>query len=387
MSETPWKKRLKRWTAHLLLLAFGCAIGAVFAELAVRLVAPQSVLLWKPGPFTQDGPGFFRLRPDHRGTVTNRTEYDNTVRINNAGLRGGDLTETPDNVCRVLAVGDSFTFGLGVEEDEVFHQLAADQLRAEGRAIEIANGGIPAIGVPQEVRWLERHGLAAKPDLVLLTIFVGNDLRDAVSDYDNWTVIDGHLAPPGARKGLKDWLFEHLHLFVLLKTAVPTGLQSQLRERLGMGEPWSLRYAREVFMIYDKTPPPLVRDGLERTEQALDRLLALAETHNFRVAASLIPDIVQVDSARWQTSLEQLGLPADQVDPRQPNRLLRAAFESRGIAVLDHADGFKAGMERGEKLYFPTDRHWTREGHRLAGAELAEFLRREIWSPLPPGEG
>lgn len=378
MSARPTRSRLTRWTANLLLLGVSCAIGLAVAELAVRHVIPQSVLLWQPGPFVQDGEGFFRLRPGHRGSVTNRTEYDHPVRINAAGLRGEELGAKPEDVCRVLAVGDSFTFGLGVEETEVFHRVAAERLREEGLAVEVANGGIPAIGVPQEVRWLERHGLATDPDLVLLTIFVGNDLRDAVSDYDHWTVIDGQLAPPGARKGLKDWLYEHLHLFVLLKTAVPSGLQNRLRARLGMGEPWSLRYAREVFGIYHRDPPPRVHEGLERTGQALDRLVTLAETHRFRLAASLIPDVVQVDPARWQASLTQLGLAADDVDPRQPNHLLRAALERRGIPVLDHADAFQAGLERGDVLYFPTDRHWTREGHRTAGEELAEFLRPEM---------
>ena len=134
--------------------------------------------------------------------MTNRTEFDHEIRINAAGLRGADPVE--DGGCRVLALGDSFTFGLGVEEDEVFHQLAADPLRESGLAIEVLNGGIPAIGVPQEVRWLERHGLGFDPDLVLLAMFIGNDLRDAKAGSDHWTVIDGHLAPPGGgRRGLR----------------------------------------------------------------------------------------------------------------------------------------------------------------------------------------
>ena len=349
----------------------------MLAELALRLIAPQSVLLWQPGPFIQDGDGFFRLRPGHFGRVTNRTEFDHEIRINAAGLRGGDPAQAAG--CRVLAAGDSFTFGLGVEEHEVFHQLAAEQLRESGVAIEVLNGGIPAIGVPQEVRWIERHGLRLDPDLVLLAVFIGNDLRDAKAGSDHWTVIDGHLAPPGGgRRGMRDRLYERSHLFVLGKNAVLNGLRRWLSELFGLEEPWSRRYARETFAIYHRSPSPVVREGLARTEQALDRLMDLADRHGFRVVATLIPDVVQVEGARWQAALEQLGLQAEAVDAEQPGRWLQAAFERRGIPVLDHAGAFRARIERGEELYFPADRHWNRDGHRLAGTQVAELLRREL---------
>ncbi len=389
----PRKSLVARWLPNLLLVGFTSIVGVAFCEVAVRMVAPQAVMLWQPGPFAQDEPGFFRMRPGHQGVLTNRVEYKNSIRINSAGLRGVDSAPASDNVCRGLAIGDSFTFGVGVEETELFHQLARQQLTGEEHAVEMLNGGIPAIGVPQEIRWLERHGLALEPDLVLLNMFVGNDLRDAEVDVDRWNVIDGQLAPPGAKPGLKDWLYNHVHLFVLLKNAVPSGLQQWVRGALGMGEPWSLRYAREVFEIYHRETTPLVRRGLQRTEAAVDRWLELAERDGFQVAVTLIPDIVQVDPERWQAALRQLELPPDVVDPRQPNRLLRDAFERRGIPVLDLTDAFvnahPQAQADGAPLYFPIDRHWTVDGHRLAGDATARFLAPMLDAcpqPLPTEE-
>jgi hypothetical protein len=368
------KSAAREWLARLLLAAFGLGIGLVTAEVAVRIVAPQSVLLWRPGPFVADGEGFFRLRPGHRGEVTNRTEYRHGFEIDALGMRGGAPAPGRQGACRLLAIGDSFTFGLGVEDAEVFHQVAAADLGREGRRLEALNGGIPAIGVPQAVRWLERHGLEAEPDLVLLAIFVGNDLRDANPDYDNWTVRDGQLATPAGYSPLKDWLFNNMHLYALLKTALPAGVQQRMRAILGMGEPWSLRYAREVFMIYDPAVPPLVQQGLERTDEALAVLARMAAADNFQVAAMLVPDIVQVDEPRWAATLEQLGIAGEDHDPRQPNRTLRTLLERRGMPVLDLIDTFDEAFDRGDPLYFPTDRHWTVAGHALAGRELARFL-------------
>ncbi len=364
----------REWLARLLLAGFGLGVGLVTAEVAVRIVAPQSVLLWRPGPFVADGEGFFRLRPGHRGEVTNRTEYRHGFAVNSLGMRGGEPAADHHDACRLLAIGDSFTFGLGVEDAEVFHQVAAAEPGREGRPLEALNGGIPAIGVPQAVRWLERHGLGAEPDLVLLAIFVGNDLRDANADYDNWSVSNGQLATPAGYSPLKDWLFNNIHLYALLKTALPAGVQKRARAILGMGEPWSLRYAREVFMIYDPMVPPLVEEGLERTDDAVARLVRMADEEGLQVAAMLVPDIVQVDGPRWAATLEQLGIADDRHDPRQPNRLLRALLERRGVPVLDLIDTFDEAFDRGEPLYYPVDRHWTAAGHALAGRQLADFL-------------
>ena len=372
------RARSKEWLARLLLVGFGLGFALVVAEIAVRIVAPQSVLLWRPGPFVADGEGYFRLRPGHEGEVTNRTEYRHGFRINSLGMRGGEPAPATGGACRVLSIGDSFTFGLGVEGQEVFLEVAAKELAAEGAAVETLNGGIPAIGVPQAVRWLERHGLAAEPELVLLVVFVGNDLRDAVPDYDNWAVRNGQLAAPAGYSPIKDWLFNNVHLYALLKTALPAGVQQRVRAALGMGEPWSLRYAREVFQIYDPEVPPLVRQGLDRTDAAVARLTELAAEHGFGVAAMLVPDIVQLDDERWRATLEHLGLVDGRRDPRQPNRLLAELFERRGVPVLDPTDRFDAAFDRGEGLYFPTDRHWTAAGHALAGHALAGFLAPRI---------
>lgn len=379
--------KAREWLARLLLASFGLAIGLATAEIAVRIAAPQSVLLWRPGPFVADGEGYFRLRPGHHGKVTNRTEYEHEFEVNSLGMRGPEPAARDEVNCRLLAIGDSFTFGLGVEDAQVFHQVAATELLVGGVDVEALNGGIPAIGVPQAVRWLERHGLAAEPDLVLLAIFVGNDLRDANADYDNWAVAEGQLATPAGYSPLKDWLYNNIHLYALLKTALPAGIQQRVRAALGMGEPWSLRYAREVFMIYDPAVPPLVQAGLERTESAVVALTELADEHDFRVAAMLVPDIVQVDGPRWDATLEHLGLTGGEQDPRQPNRLLRTLLERHGVPVLDLIDEFDAAFDRGDPLYFPTDRHWTVDGHALAGRSLDDFLEPMVESCRPMRDG
>jgi hypothetical protein len=78
-----WWKRL---AARLLLAGAGVVGGLGLAELAVRLVRPQPVLLVTRGLYAPDPPRRYRLQPGFRGTVTNRVEYRTPVTVNRYAL-------------------------------------------------------------------------------------------------------------------------------------------------------------------------------------------------------------------------------------------------------------------------------------------------------------
>jgi len=369
MAGTSWRRALLPALGKLTLLAVGLCAGLLIAEIGVRLLAPQALWQWHPGPFVEDGAGFFRLRPGLHSVSKNRVEFEHQVQVNAAGLRGPELEVKEAAECRILAIGDSFTFGVGVEGAEVFHQQAAQLLRQRGVMATALNGGIPAIGVPQAVRWLRRHGLKTEPDVVLLSFFVGNDLQDA-SSLNEWVIDGGQLVIGARTQGWKRWLYLHSHLYVLLKKS----LAASLLARLGLREPWSLRSARDSFAVYQLASSPLIEEGLRNTDLALGELVQLAEAHDFRLVATLIPDILQVDDQRWQAALRQLELVPEDYHPRRPNTVLQELFASHQIPLLDLTDVFDAGFDAGEELYFPIDRHWTAAGHRLAAVEIVDQL-------------
>ncbi len=369
VAKRSWKRALLPALGKLTLLAVGFGVGLLIAEVGVRLIAPQALWQWHPGPFVEDGEGFFRLRPGLHSESKNRVEFEHQVEVNAAGLRGPELEAKAAGECRILAIGDSFTFGVGVEGAEVFHQQAALRLRQQGVSATTLNGGIPAIGVPQAVRWLRRHGLKTEPDVVLLSFFVGNDLQDA-SSRNEWVIDEGQLVIGARTKGWKRWFYRNSHLYVLLKKS----LSARLLARFGLREPWSLRSARDSFAVYQLAPSQLIEEGLRNTDLALTELVELAEAHGFRLVAMLIPDILQVDDQRWQSALRQLELAPADYHPRRPSTILQDLFASHQIPFHDLTDAFDAGFDAGEALYFPIDRHWTPAGHRLAAAEIVDQL-------------
>lgn len=364
------RSRLLEIASRLGLVVAGLAVGLLVAELGVRWLRPQRSWYWTPpGPFVVVGPGNYELLPGYRGQSSNRIEYTNQVSVNSSGMRGAEIGLKDEDRCRILVIGDSFTFGIGVEDQETYPVLL-DGLLAD----QVLNGGVSAMGVPHEVRWLERHGLAVDPDVVVVATYMGNDFQDAMSVWAHREVVNNRLYQKRERSALKEWLFLNSQLYVLLKESVPTPVQRWVRERLGLGEPWSLQRLRSSFAFFAKELSETELEGVRNTAAALDELVALAEEHGVELAALTIPDLVQVADRPWEETVRQLGLDGSRFDPDAPTRRMLDLLAERGIPALDLTEPFRIGMDRGDRLYWPVDRHWTPLGHELAASEVAGFL-------------
>lgn len=369
---------LRRLAPRLLALLVGSAAALAAAELAVRLVRPQAVMTLTPGLYHPDPPDGYRLRPGHHGRLTNRVEFDTTVAVDARGLRVDPrVTREPQGVRRLLAVGDSFTFGVGVEAHEAWPARAGGLLTAEqGGAFVGLNAGVPGYGVPDAVRWLERYGEAVRPEVVVLGVFVGNDLQNAAPEAPHMEVFAGQLVLPGERPTWRSWLYQRSHLYVLAKNAVPTTAQRPLRRLLGLSEPWALRELRLELELYRREPTPLVLAGADATGAALDRLRTLARARGFAVAAVLVPSLVQVDPRAWQATLAQLDADPATLDPAAPTRLFAALLAARAIPTIDASPALVRAIAAGEEPYFALDRHLTARGHEIVAQLVADEVSR-----------
>jgi lysophospholipase L1-like esterase len=98
--------------------------------------------------------------------------------INALGLRGQPpAIPKPAGTLRVLAVGDSTTFGWGVGDDETYCATAQRLLTEAnaGRSVEVVNAGVGAYNLRQDAAMLKRLAPALAPDIVLVGLF-WNDL-------------------------------------------------------------------------------------------------------------------------------------------------------------------------------------------------------------------
>jgi hypothetical protein len=361
---------LRRAAARLLLLGISALISLLIAEVAVRWVRPQPVMTVSRGLYVPDPPRRYRLQPGFQGRVGNRIEFDTRVSINKQGLRGAEIGTKSPGTLRVLALGDSFTFGVGAREKDTFPVRLQEILRSRGIRAEVLNAGAPGYGAPDEVAWFERWGRTLAPDVILVAVFVGNDLQDAAPGPKPMAV-DGALAMPGERAGsLSRWLYYHSHLFVLVKNS---SLGASLRRLLGRPEPLETRQQREEFELYAKEPPSgTVRQGAAATERAVAELAATSGSA--RVLAVIIPSLIQVDLHRWQGNLRRFGLDPSRYDRGRPNQIFQGIFARHGIPVLDLTEPFSHEIARGGKVYYAIDQHLTPAGYALTAGQVADRL-------------
>ncbi len=101
-----------------------------------------------------------------------RDEFSVLVSTNSIGLRDKEYSRTPaDKIKRILLLGDSFGWGLGVKKEQTIDAL----LEKKYKDVEIINAAVPGYGTDQQFLYLKNLGLSLRPDLVLL-LFHPNDI-------------------------------------------------------------------------------------------------------------------------------------------------------------------------------------------------------------------
>ena len=136
------------------------------------------------------------------------------VSTNELGLRNGPISPKGD-AFRVLLIGDSCTFGLGVEDHQSFParlQQLLDESPPDGRRVEIINAGVPGYTSYQGLQYLLDHGFALSPDCVMICFGTNDaDAWNGRSDMENAkslaaTRIESVLLKSRLYVGLKKWL-------------------------------------------------------------------------------------------------------------------------------------------------------------------------------------
>ena len=93
---------------------------------------------------------------------------------NRLGFRDREIPPKRADRYRVVVIGDSFTWGQGIEAGERFSNLIADAL---GPTYEVLNFGIPGHDIPDHLEELA-PALAVSPDFILLQLYI-NDFDTA----------------------------------------------------------------------------------------------------------------------------------------------------------------------------------------------------------------
>ena len=358
----PVLSRRQEWLVRAGLLVASLVVFVIFAEIALRLVAPAP----EPnrGDADRDPFVFFDHHPKLGWDLVpgardrhKTPEFDVAIRISEEGLRSdrvyGPVPEP--GVRRAVVLGDSFTFGHGVEVEEGW----VARVESSQDALEMVNLAVTGYGVDQMVLRLEDRSsedLAFSPDLVIVAIFLADVFRVADGDHIGYQkprfVLDVSQ-PDGLRL-----------------TGVPVPKQAAAHADRSAGSQL-LRLVRERGV-------PLARhlgwsDAWPVTEALVDRLKTRVESGGARLAVVMIPKDVVVFGSGFRHDLN-----------RQAMDRLQDILDSRHVPTLDLTNALKARAASATetKLYFSGDGHWTAAAHETAAAAVLVWLAKQ-WSAEP----
>lgn len=271
---------------------------------------------------------------------------------NGLGLRGPEPTRPkPPGLRRVLVLGDSFTFGLGVDDDaDLFPARLERALGDVGPPVEVVNGGIPGSLTGDWLALWRRVGAELEPDAVLAVFF----LRDGTR-LETIPAFFARIRERVARETLGSPLYRHSRLYRLL------------RDRLDRRELARI-YTEGLVLAYTGD------DGqTAEWRRARENLVALrdaVEAAGARFGLAIFPVLVELRPGAYPFAAVT-------------HRIEEFAREA-GISCHDMLPAFLG--ERAPELWVSAlDQHPNARGHALAAASLEPFVR-ELLAPERPGD-
>jgi hypothetical protein len=256
------------------------------------------------------------------------------VRRNKLGYRDRQVGAKRAGRYRIIVIGDSFTFGDGIEERDRFSNLIQQSL---GPKYEVFNFGTRGHNLPQHLRTLDR-ALTFQPDYLLLQLYE-NDFETR------------HMTRPAAHtlnEGTERWLLHEFVLYRLVSTA-----SVRLQESLGLSEEYSHYMARH---LQDPNSPD-AREAFGMLEALVDR----SQAAHVAVGTVLFPALWVLGRGR--------SYPFDYLHAH-----VGAICREKAITCVDLYDEF-AHDEHPERLWVnPFDSHPNAEAnHRAARVMLDTF--------------
>jgi hypothetical protein len=346
---------------NIVLLFTSIIICLVFMEIGIRIWNP---LIAKPRQAhvhrTSNTLGW-ELIPDAYGVGST----GNKIKVNSVGFRDVEhKIQKGKNTYRIMVVGDSFTFGMGVNLEETYAKQLERLLTSTDRPVEVINCGVIGYVMWQNVETLKQKVLPYRPDLVVLGVFL-NDIRLSLPPYKentNWKAKN-----PFEKKDSK--IMNYFYLWNFIKNWQKR-YEAKNRHRRGYEY---LKGIEERKAAFDHLEPgdkkyfwyKIMHGKLEEKyyiefAKALRNFVDIAESIGAEVIVCIIPDAAQIHEPNRQHN----------------NRFVKKTCSQIGTPFADATTRFEQEADPKLLYLFPVDAHNSPLGHRLIAEAIAEQIHQ-----------
>jgi hypothetical protein len=300
-------------------------------------------------------------------------DYDVSYSTNSHGFRNDFNTKQGQAGLIYAFVGDSFTFSFGVNDNETFIQL----LNSHNKSGNVyLNFGVPGYSTDQEYLLIRRTVLHFSPDVILLVVYLGNDL------------FDNELPFPLQANRAKPYYELMSNELVLRNTPVPTypKPQEQYKKdltRVVLGD--DVKADGLIARIVNRIellrllkhnllkPPDYSTEFGNRFEHAIHLFTAIVDqTHDACIQNEVKMRLILMPGRSY---VQQPYSASAQFQNYMRKRIVENS-EDMKIDVIDLAAHLRERYQRNPgKWYYPNEGHLTAEGHRIVLDILSPLLQ------------
>ncbi len=363
----------KRTLRKRLALALGATLVALaLGELAARILEPtpdkrslHRTLL--------DRPYLYGLDPSH-------------PEVSSQGLRDREFAiPKPPGTRRILLLGDSVVYGVGVPRDATLSRALENALSSRGHEVEVVNSGCHGWSTYNQLHFYRDHGHAFGADLVVLVFC----LNDIVDPRLHWRYSQG-LIPSIPDAAIPNLEYSRTHSTPILEDQRDV----ELRRR---SFPWSTLRRSALFRKIAKLLEPGVHqprrevDGrtwpLRLTGEddlSIDVLMDPKSTEWVWLGAQLtaLHDAVRAQSAEFLLTSVPLAYQLDPEYPYDPQDELTKFAAAKGIDYVAALPALRGKITEDMFLGFLSGYddiwHLSVEGLQVVAERYAEHIATQV---------
>ena len=309
-----------------------------------------------------------------------------------------------DGDLRILFLGDSGTAGFGVGRQNSFPSQVGKLLNeiSPSHQVTTLNAGEAGMAPIHELTLYQRRLAALKPDVIVMALFLANDINFGNSFAK---VLLRNQEPPASayflrflrkKSALVHFVTSRL---VLLNQRIRFISASTIKEKslwqsLSLMDSYGfefLNYCTGEIATYMKTPSSLMNEAFDILGEVLKELKADAETHHAKLLVLLIPTSSSISNRLdmniypdAESELSRLNLSTKDLDFSLPTRHVLLICKKLNISCLDPTPEFRELGARGAIRVH--DDHPTIQGHGVLARRLTSALLPML-SRVSPGEG
>ncbi|MEM7307839.1 MAG: hypothetical protein AAF682_14265 [Planctomycetota bacterium] len=352
--------------------------------------------------------------PTDRSLMRRDTRGEYEYRTSSLGFRGPELPgpgrPSPAGTRRLMFLGDSFLEGWGVREESLMPFSSMRLLRERGIEVESYNVSAKGIGTGQELLLFRRHQADIEPDVVVVSLYPGNDVVDNTPELIGYTQISAgsyvrpFLVDDGGgglrttwRHPLRAALRARSHAFAVAEHALvargvkrgPEADAAAFEERLARLASGRLpRASLELFLPPE--PGGVWEAGWRRTEDLLRGFRREVEAAGAHLVVVVIPHKYQVQIDALLAEIDNELHEADQapvatqLDWNLPERRLVAFAEREGITLVPLLSALRERTTGEAYSQYLRDGHMSWRGHEVAGELVADAAWELLAGRTPP---